>query len=338
MARMGIKQIAALAGVSIATVSRTLRNPEIVSEQTRNKVQKAIDESGYKPNKLGASLRTHRSGNVVAIIPDVTDPFNSGIICAIEQQAQKLGYSVLLGDTQNDKERAKQYAEMAEYGQADGIILFSHELPFNLDPNKNVLEQLPPLINASEATEHQELPKVLVDNYSGACQATQHLIDLGHKRIAIITGPLQTNSTQERLRGYKDTLFSAGIAYDEQLVCEGDYHLESGMNETEKLLLLKDRPTAIFCFCDDMAIGASKVLKENGYNIPADVSLVGFNDIRYATYMTPALTTVRQPVAELGRIAMLQLHQLLNKAPADNETVLPVELIVRQSTGPNKTN
>ncbi|WP_016954757.1 LacI family DNA-binding transcriptional regulator [Catenovulum agarivorans] len=336
MARMGIKQIAALAGVSIATVSRTLRNPEIVSEDTRKKVQKAIDESGYKPNKLGASLRTHRSGNVVVIIPDVTDPFNSGIICAIEQQAQKLGYSVLLGDTQNDEARAKQYAEMAEYGQADGIILFSHKLPFDLDPNKTVLEQIPPLVNASEATEHDELPKVLVDNYSGACQATQHLIDLGHKRIAVITGPFDTNSTQERLRGYKDTLFNAGIAYDEQLVCEGDYQLDSGVNETEKLLLLKNRPTAIFCFCDDMAIGSSKVLKENGYDIPNDISLVGFDDIRYASYITPTLTTVRQPVAELGRIAMLQLHQILNKSVAEQLTVLPLELIVRQSTGPVK--
>ncbi|MCU4677248.1 LacI family transcriptional regulator [Catenovulum sp. 2E275] len=334
MAKIGIKQVAALSGVSIATVSRTLRNPEIVSEKTRQKVNDAVKKAGYKPNKMGSSLRTQESGNIVVIIPDVTDPFNSGIICSIEREAQKMGYSVLLGDTQNDPKRAEQYAEMVEYGQADGILLFSYNLPLEVVPDEKGNVNLPPIVNVCESTAYDGIHKVMVDDEEGARKATQHLIDLGHKRIAVITGNENTTTNANRLAGYRKALRTSGIQIDDKLVMQGNYQIDSGVEQTKKLLLFKDRPTAIFCFCDLMAMGAIKVLHDHGYSVPRDMSVIGFDDIKFAEYTYPAISTIRQPVDEIGKTCMHQLYQLLKGKPAEKYIELKTELIVRDSTGP----
>ncbi len=329
MPRASIKDIAALAGVSIATVSRTLSNPEVVSEKTRDKVNKAVASAGYKPNRMGASLRTQKSNNIVVIIPDITHPFNAVIIRTIEEEAQKLGYSVLLGDTQSSDSRAKEYAEFVDNGQADGIILFSHVLPFD---EGLAAKDWPPIVNSCEIVATDDIYKVSIDNCAAAQLATDYLISLGHKRIAAITGSQNTPSTNERLQGYKNALSESGIHYDPELVFAGDYTLESGVSAAEKLLLRKERPSAIFCFSDDMAIGTIKVLQKNGFNIPKDISVMGFDDIRYSEFITPPLTTIRQPVEEIGRTCVRQLHRLMKGKDAQSTEDLPVQLIMREST------
>ena len=246
MAVLGIKDIAALANVSPATVSRVFSSPDMVSKRTLNKVKKIIDEVGYRPNRMGASLRTRKSGNIVAIIPDITNPVNAGIIRAIEQGAQSAGYSVLLGDTQGLEEREQHYADLVSHGQADGILLFCSRIPFKTDPNLPLMAQLPPMVNGNERIDSSEVVQVAVDNVAAAKAAVNYLISLGHKRIAAITGPGDIASSNERLEGYRLALINAGIEPDKALQLEGDYVVQSGMDCASQLLLLPQRPTAIF--------------------------------------------------------------------------------------------
>lgn len=339
MAKLGIKDIAAISGVSPATVSRTLRNPDIVSEETRKKVMKAVEEGGYTPSRFGANLRTQKSGNIIVVMPDITNQVNAGIIRAIEREAQKAGYSILLGDTQGLIEREKHYAGMAQSGQADGVLLFTFHMPFKLTQNQPVLKQLPPMVNSCESIPVEGISKVMIDNVSGARTAVEHLLSLGHKRIAAVMGPTDTPSTVERFDGYKSALKNAGIQINEQLIIRGDYGLDSGMGAMEQLLKLRMRPTAVFCFSDDMAIGAMSVLQENGFRIPQDISIMGFDDIRYARLMTPALTTIHQPLEEIGKACIeLLLEQLDGKSEPGRYIELPFKLMVRQSTGPVPTD
>jgi LacI family transcriptional regulator, repressor for deo operon, udp, cdd, tsx, nupC, and nupG len=335
VSKVGIKDIATISGVSPATVSRTLRNPELVSKETRKRVMKAVKEAGYTPNRFGSSLRTQKSGNIMVVMPDITNQVNAGIIRAIESEAQKAGYSVLLGDTQSLLEREQHYAHMTQSGQADGILLFTYHLPFETDDSKPLMAQLPPLVNSCEAIPIDGINKVMIDNTAAAKTAVNHLLDFGHTRIAAVMGPSDTPSTLERLKGYKLALIEAGIDIDDSLIMRGDYGLDSGSSAMEKLLKLKQRPTAVFCFSDDMAIGAMSVLREYGFNIPQDISVMGFDDIRYAKLMSPALTTIHQPLEDIGKACtQLLLQQLAGKLSEATYIELPYTLMVRQSTGP----
>lgn len=328
--KAGIKNVAQIAGVSTATVSRTLRNPELVSQNTKDKVIKAINACNYQPNQMGINLRTQRSGNIVAIIPDITNPFNSGLIKSIEFEAKKHGYSVLLGDTQGDEDKIKHYASMVNSRQADGIILCSHFMPFD----KKYFNTLPPLVNVNENSYCENVHKVMIDNVGGATIAVEHLLNLKHKRIGIISGPIDVSSSMERLEGYKLALKYAGIAFDEELVQIGNYQIESGIVAAKKLLLLKKRPSAIFCFNDEMAIGAISALKDNGVDVPKDMSIIGFDDIRFAKFLSPSLTTIQQPVEHIGQASVDMLVKLINNKKLDNKYIeLPVKLIIRNSTG-----
>jgi LacI family transcriptional regulator, repressor for deo operon, udp, cdd, tsx, nupC, and nupG len=338
LATVGIKDIAALAKVSPATVSRVLSSPELVSKKTLNKVKKIIDEMGYRPNRIGASLRTRKSGNIMAIIPDITNPVNAGIIRAIEQGAQSAGYSVLLGDTQGLIERERHYADLVSSGQADGILLFCSRMPFKVDPSLPLAGQIPPMVNANESMDTDEVVQVAVDNVAAAKAAVNYLISQGHERIAAITGPSDIPSSNERLQGYLEALREANIDTDVNLQIAGNYTVESGMNCAEQLLLLRKRPTAIFSFNDEMAIGVMKLLKKQGFLIPEDLSVMGFDDIHYAEFVTPALSTVHQPLKEIGTTCInLLLEQLRGNYVAPGKQFLPFELKIRASTGPAPT-
>lgn len=334
MAILGIKDIATLANVSPATVSRVFSTPDMVSKKTLNKVKKIIDEVGYRPNRMGASLRTRKSGNIVVIIPDITNPVNAGIIRAIEQGAQTAGYSVLLGDTQGLEEREQHYASLVSHGQADGILLFCSRIPFKTDPSLPLLAQLPPMVNGNERIDSDEVVQVAVDNVAAAKTAVNYLISLGHKRIAAVTGPGNIASSNERLEGYQLALKEAGIELDNALQIEGGYIVQSGMDCANQLLLLPQRPTAIFCFNDDMAIGVMKFLQKQGFVVPDDISVMGFDDINYAQFVTPSLTTVHQPLHEIGSTCIdLLLKQLKGQTVEPGRRFLPFELKVRDSTG-----
>lgn len=333
MMKVGIKDIAAIAGVSIATVSHALRRPERVSEATRKKVLAAADEVGYTRNNLAASLRTSRSGNIVAIIPDVADGHNAGIIKAIEKVAHSRGYSVLLGDTQGSEKREREFAAMTRSRQADGIILMSHRLPFDVLRDDFSVSNLPPLVNGCECVGIEGLPTIAIDDRQAAVDATTHLIDYGHRKIAVITGDMNTSSSRNRLDGFRAAMSRAGLEVNEQWLVYGEYSATCGETAASTLLVRKNRPTAIFCFSDEIAMGCMYSLRQHGFRVPDDISIVGFDDIPFAKYLAPSLTTVAQPQDEIGAACATILLDLIDgKKPEKLHNILPHRLVVREST------
>ena len=340
MSDVGIKKLAKELGISTASVSRALSRPDRVSASMREKVQLAAKEAGYRPNRMGASLRTAKTKNIIVIIPDISDTFNSGVIRSLERTAAESGYSVLFGDTQGIRELEITYGDMVRSRQADGIICFSHRLPFTDDDLASSSFTLPPLVNSCEHIQteqlgNREVPLVTVDNIAASRELTKHLIDLGHEDIAVITGDMNSPSTLQRLEGYKQALFEAGLSYNSNLVHEGSYTVEAGSTITKKILLKKQRPTSIFCMCDETALGCLHALKKHGFKVPHDISVVGFDDIKFAEYFTPSLTTIAQPVAEIGqRCVELLLAIIDGKRVERTNIILPHQLIIRDSTGP----
>lgn len=338
MADIGIKQLAKNLGISTASVSRALNNSERVSDAMRKRVQEAAKLTGYRPNKMGANLRTSKTKNIIAIIPDISDTFNSGVIRSIERTASERGYSVLFGDTQGMRESEISYGDMVRTRQADGIICFSHHLPFSDADLDSENFKMPPIVNSCEQLQSLQLagraiPLVTIDNVAAGREIAKHLLDLGHREIAVITGDIDSPSTQQRLLGYKLALKDAGIEYQDQLVYEGEYTLEAGSSKTAKILGMPNRPSAILCMCDETALGCLYTLKENNVNVPNDISVVGFDDIKFARYFSPALTTVAQPVDNIGQQCVEILLDVIDgKAIAQKTVVLPHKLVIRDST------
>ena len=331
---IGIKEIAKEANVSPATVSRVLRNPELVAEAKRNTVLEVIKRTGYTPNSLGVSLRKSKTYNLVAVIPDVISAFNYPVIRAIESIALQHGYSLLLGDTQEQESRERSFAAMARSRQADGILLFCSRLPFDIDPALPLADQLPPMVNACETVSVSGLPKVNIDNAAAAEDAVNYLLSLGHRRIGVVAGNMTSPSTLDRLQGYRRALQKAGLPYEEELIEVGDYGLQKAEQATRKLVARENRPTAIFAFSDEMAMSCLATLHNLGYKIPQDFSVMGFDNISYAQYCYPALTTIAQPMTEIGIACMELLLPQLNGEPMQEcNKILPHKLIVRNSTG-----
>jgi LacI family repressor for deo operon, udp, cdd, tsx, nupC, and nupG len=331
-----IKDVARLAGVSTATVSRTLANPEKVAERTRQRVMSAVTESGYVANSMARNLRRRRSNTVVVLVPDIANPFYAEIIQGIERVAHGRHYRILLGDIQGDAAREQDYASLVQQRQADGIISLSDKLPFQLQTGQRVADPgWPPLAMACEYYGEIAVPVVRIDNRAAAAQAVEHLLREGHRRIAYIDGPTHMPICRERLVGYEAAMLGVNIAIDPQLVAQGDFGLHSGGACMDQLLEIKRPPSAVFAANDEMAIGAIKAIKAGGRSVPEDISVVGFDDIRFAEYIDPPLTTVHQPRSQMGETLMrLMLDILAGDAPLKGEIVLPHRLVVRGSTAP----
>ncbi|HPF46472.1 MAG: LacI family DNA-binding transcriptional regulator [Alphaproteobacteria bacterium] len=324
-----IRDVSKIAGVSVATVSRTLSKPDKVSAKTRKIVNAAILETNYKPDILARNFRTRKSSTIVVLVPDIANPFFSRVIRGIEQTAQSLDYAVLLGDTQGDRGRESTYANMVNTSQADGIIQLDSHNPF--ENNSNV-----PIVNVCDCIRGTDMPTIELDNAAAARKMTDYLISQGHKNIAIITGTLDSTITQDRLSGYKEALKNASIKFNPNNINVGDYSFLSGMSATRMLMKYQAPPTAIFCMNDEMAIGAIKQAKLMGLKIPDDISIAGFDNISFAEYCDPPLTTISQPAEEFGSKAMSMLYRVINQDGAiKKNTFLDFELIIRNSTGRN---
>ncbi len=332
---IGIKEIAKEANVCPATVSRVIRTPELVTEAKRKLVQEVIERTGYTPNALGVSLRKSKTYNLVAVIPDAISAFNYPVIRAIESIALENGYSLLLGDTQEMESRERSFAAMVRSRQADGILLFCSRLPFDVDPTRPLSEQLPPIVNACEPVPIDGLPKVNIDNVAAAEDATNYLLSLGHRRIGVIAGNMTAPSTIGRLKGYKRALEKAGLPFEEELLKIADYGLDKAEIATRELASLGTPPTAIFAFSDEMAMSCLATLHSMGFSIPRDFSVMGFDNISNSQYYTPALTTVAQPLADIGTACMeLLLPQLNGEPMVECNRILPHKLVIRKSTAP----
>jgi LacI family repressor for deo operon, udp, cdd, tsx, nupC, and nupG len=332
-----IFEVAKRAGVSTATVSRVLSRPEMVSLRTRNKVMKAVEFLGYVPNAAGKNLRTLRSGKLLVTVPDISNPFFSQILQGIEDMAQREGYAVLVGDTQHDVEREERYASMLKRREADGLIFLGHRLPKEAAAFVRAANgTCAPVVNGCEFSPTLGVPSIHIDNAKAASEAMDHLYRLGHRRIGVITGPLISPLSRDRLRGAK-ACAKKNRAESECIVMNGDFSIESGVVGAERLLGRKDPPTAIFCFSDEVAMGAMETAKRHGLRIAVDLSIVGFDDIRFARCTDPPLTTIAQPMRAIGEGTVRLLLEILRGRPTPPESVtLPHTLIIRSSTAPPK--
>jgi LacI family repressor for deo operon, udp, cdd, tsx, nupC, and nupG len=328
-----IRKVADLAGVSVATVSRALKKPDMVSAATREKVFAAVKEAGYKPNLMAVQFRSRKSRNLVVLVPTVANLFFARVISGIQETARKKNYSVLLCNTLGNPDVEMAYAGMVDTFQADGVIQLRAFDPFEEKAFEDGV--IPPMVNACEVLDNARCPTVSLDNRTAARAMTEHLLRLGHKRIGMIKGPQRSPLTRDRVAGYRDALKAAGIAYDEHLLSPGDFTLHSGRKAAGVLINRDKPPTAIFCENDEMAIGAIQRVKQSGLRVPDDISVAGFDDIAFASFSDPPLTTVAQPAEEFGSTAVSLLIDLLeNRIKKAPHITLPYELVVRASTGP----
>ncbi|MCM2678701.1 LacI family DNA-binding transcriptional regulator [Echinimonas agarilytica] len=329
-----IRDVAKVAGVSIATVSRALSAPETVSKASLKKVHDAIEQVQYKPNMLARNFRRHRAFNIVVLVPNMANTFFATVVRGIEDVAQQHGYGVLLGDTRDVLQREEEYLKLVETSQADGVIqLRPHWEGNSILPRDNIVA-----VSAC-GCENTPYPCVRIDNAEASKTATEYLISLGHKRIGVITGLADNPHTIDRLKGYRDAISEAGIEYNDMMIAEGEFTMWSGLNAARHFIRMPadERPTAILSMNDEMAIGAIKAFRANKIDVPNDVSIIGFDDIEVSRYTEPALTTIAQPAEQIGKAAANMLLKLIEgKEVRQTDYVLPFEFVVRASSTPVK--
>jgi LacI family transcriptional regulator, repressor for deo operon, udp, cdd, tsx, nupC, and nupG len=323
-----IRDVASELGMSVATVSRALSQPELLRPETRERVLSVVAKLGYRPNVLARSLRRGQTHAIVLVVPKLS-PFFLEIYAGAEEAALTTGLAVLLGNSDGKPEREEAYFDQVVSGRADGIILLTGVVPPAYADGRRTL---PPMVTVLERLTGEEAPVVRIDHRSASEEVTKHLIDLGHRRIAHISGHPHAASSEHRISGYKDALAAAGIAFDATLIAPGNFSMQSGADAMEQLLALDDPPTAVFAGNDEMAFGAVKTARLHGLSVPEDLSMVGFDDQTTAAFYNPPLTTIHTPCREIGRRATLELIEQIAGRDVAREIVVPTRLVVRDST------
>ena len=326
------EDVARAAGVSTATVSRVLSGYPHVSPEVRARVIEAVGQLGYAPNANAKSLRTTRTQKILVTVPDIANIFFSSIILGVEAAAAAAGYTVLLGDVSLSGDSDANYAGMLRRKEADGLIFLGHKLP---EITREMIGKdgfRAPIVNGCEFNETSGVSSVHIDNALAAREAMDYLYSLGHRRIGIVTGPMESPISRDRQNGCQVSA-RAQAAGATLVTVNGDFTVESGEQATYRLLDCDNQITAIFCFSDDMALGALHALRLRGLACPRDVSVVGFDDIKIAKFAYPPLTTVRQPMEEIGRKAVALLLDILEgRATQLRSLTLAHELVPREST------
>jgi DNA-binding LacI/PurR family transcriptional regulator len=328
---VSIKDIARAAHVSHSTVSRALRDSPLVNPETRELIQKIAAEQGYTVSAVARSLVTRRTNTIGVVVTSIADPFVGEVVGGVEEFAVARQYSVILATCHGDPDREMRAVRSLQERRVDGILVAASRVGALYLP---VLQELKaPLVLINNQYPGEFGYHVSIDNPAGARLITEHLIDLGHRRIAYIGDRFGLHSDTERCEGYRQTLNDAGIPYDPALVAYGDGASESGVAAMRQLLSLAAPPTAIFCYNDMQAFGALRAAREFGVNVPRDVSIAGFDDLFFCSYTDPPLTTLRQPKQEMGCDAAEILLDLL-AGGKPRSIVKQGRLIVRESTAP----
>ncbi|RYE39888.1 MAG: LacI family transcriptional regulator [Hyphomicrobiales bacterium] len=329
-----IQDVARQAMVSAATVSRVLSSPDRVSETTRDRVTAAVRDTGYTINQAARSLRLRNARTILMAAPNIGNPYYSVVLDAVIRTAAERGYSVLVATRIGDDPN-RWLADYLHSNRADGLLLFDGSLgTFGLSGlTGNGLDV--PLVAAYDELPDPQYNSVLVDNRAAATRATQHLIELGHTRIGHLMSPSRNQTVSERLIGFEEAMRLAGLPVNRDWLFQGNHNLESGIAAAEQMLALTDKPTAMFCGNDEMAIGLIHRLRLGGIECPRDMSVIGFDDIAVARYAAPPLTTMHQPREDIGCMATGTLIDIIEGTRPDAEPVhvtLRAELVVRDST------
>lgn len=326
-----IRDVAKLAGVSTATVSRVINSPETVREKTRKKVTLAMKTCNYKYNALARGFVTKQSNTIGLIIPTINNPVFAESTRGVQDFANDKKIQVILGNTYYQYEQEEGLIETLREKQVDGLIITT------TNPRgailKTLLDEGFPFVLLYSTIKKGPVSAVGIDNYQGGYKATEHLVKLGHDRIGMVAGNFsKSDRSFHRWHGYKQCLKNYGIPYCKDFLAQTDYTLTGGRDSVKKLLSIENPVTAVFCSNDYLALGAMKGARELGLNLPADLSILGFDDIQIASYVIPELTTIRQPAYEMGQLGARLLFQLIENPSKPAQMMLETSLIIREST------
>ena len=328
-----IRDVAKRAGVAPITVSRVINNSVSVSPETRERVKDAIQELGYVPNRLARSLRLKRTNTLALVVTDITNPFWTTVARGVEDAAQDAGFTVILCNTDESEAKQEQYLDVLLQKRVDGILLVPARS--SAEQVECVQKQDMPLVVLDRRVCSDQVDVVRGDSEEGACQLVRHLLSLGHRRIAVLSGPKDVSTAEDRVIGYRKALTEAGVEVRADWVLYGRFSKESGYEMTQQVLATSPRPTALFAGNNFIAIGALRALRDAGLRVPEDISVVAFDDLMADLAVEPFLTVVDQPSYEMGRQAADLLLARLSGSASDGyqEIVLPTRLTVRRSSG-----
>ncbi len=326
-----IRDVARLAGVSVATVSNVLNSTRTVAAETRDRVRRAVEALGYAPHAAARSMRGRSSGLLGLILADITNPFFTALVHAVERAANARGYAVLLCNSDEDLAREEQHLELLRTQRVDGIILAATGHP-SASRAAMLARLRAPVVLVDREFPEFGLDTVVLDNRRAALEATRHIVSFGHRRIAMIGGPGGVSTGAQRLAGYREALHEAQIPYDDALVCDAGFREEPAYEAACELLAAPARPTAIFAANNLIAMGVMRAIADARLDCPREVSVVSIDDFAWANAFRPRLTTVAQPVAAMGdaavRLVLARIGGIVTGA--HTEVMAPV-LMVRDS-------
>ncbi len=328
-----IRDVAKRAGVAPITVSRVINDADYVSAGTRERVEQAIEELGYVPNMLGPSLRFKQTGTVALILTDITNPFWTTVARGVEDAANEQGYNVILCNSDESEAKQANYLNLLLGKQIDGALLAPARSA--AEPAQKIQNQGVPVVILDRQIPYDQVDVVRCDSEGGAYQLTRHLLCLGHQRITMLTGPRHVSTACDRVTGFTLAMSEVGLAAFAEQIYWGEFSQASGYRLAKQALETPDRPTAIFAANNFIAFGVLRALEEEKLKVPEDVAVVAFDDLPPALTLDPFLTAAVQPAYEMGRQAMQLLLSRLSKEHlgAYRQIILPVEIVVRQSSG-----
>ncbi len=340
---ISIEDIARAAGVSHSTVSRALRESPLISVDVRERIQRMAREMGYTPNAIAQSLQNRQTSTIGLVVTSIADSFWGDVMKGVEEVAREAGFSVFLSASHNDPDQEMAIIETFRRRRVDGILVAASRITSNYQKRLHHIQLPTVLINSQAESQDELLHWVCVDDREGARLAVEHLLRLGHRSIGYLGIENRPRSNRQRLGGYRSTLATAGVpCHDAWVVIapgtlSGGEVIEASLEEDvaagQALLprLLDAGVTAVFCYNDMIAVGVLVACQERGIAVPQELSVIGFDDIKMASYVTPPLTTIHQPKVELGRLATQVMLDLLKKHPGRNH-ILPPTIVLRAST------
>ncbi|TDL80283.1 LacI family DNA-binding transcriptional regulator [Peribacillus frigoritolerans] len=327
-----IKDVAKLAGVAVSTASYALNHNSRVNAETAKRVLEAAKTLNYQKNGIARDLKRSKTETIGIIVQDLSGPFYSELMRGVQDTLLTHQYGLIACSSIGGN--VTTASKFLQERRVDGVIILAESLPDELILG-SVREDFP-IIVLDRKLDSDSIIHVLVDNFSGGYQATQHLIDLGHKKLAYIGGPSHNRDNQLRFEGYKQALKDSCITLHPSWILQGQYTREGGYSAAKILMMQGNAPSAVFCANDEMAVGALKAFKESGLHIPDDLSIIGFDDIEISQYISPPLSTVKQSNYEIGSLAAHLIYQALNEGIEGKDYILPTELVLRKSTSAAK--
>jgi LacI family repressor for deo operon, udp, cdd, tsx, nupC, and nupG len=332
--RPTLSDVAKIAGVSVATASRALSNPDLVADGTRRAVRDAASSCGYKINLVARSLRIQRTDTLLVLTPCIDNSFYPALVRSIEETALAMGFAIIIGFTNKTDKYREAYGDLLSAGRVDGMLVMDGGSGVErfTGPQPDL-----PVVQLFDRIYDPPVPIIRVDEHQVAEIAVHHLASMGHRRIACISGASGQHSARERRDGYRAAMAKLGLPVDEQLVRNGHGHREGGTEAMRQLLDQSQPPTAVFASSDSMACAAMDVCRDRGIHVPGDISFIGADGTADGQYAFPSLTTVDVPRVEAGSLAVEKLVNLIRGQAVAPDTVLSVDLKLRSSCAPTRT-